>query len=251
MNLRDCNDTEAPAGQAGDFRTTDWSMVLRAGARQSAAAEVALAKLCSAYWYPLYAFVRRRGYNAHDAQDLAQGFFMHLLEKNILSLVDQQKGKLLSFLLSSMKNFLANDWDLQHAVKRGVPFSFTSWDEETAENLYQRGASGQLTPEQDFERSWAMVLLQTVQNKLKSEYIAGEKAELFKSLQACISGENSEVSYAELGRKFGMTEGAIKMAALRLRTRYRELLRTEIGNTVATGKEIDEEIGHLVAALSN
>jgi RNA polymerase sigma factor (sigma-70 family) len=251
MSLPDHDESEGVPEQPVNFRTTDWSMVLCASARQSATGEVALAKLCGMYWYPLYAFVRRRGYSVHDAQDLAQGFFAHLLQKNILNLVDQQKGKFRSFLLSSIKNFLANDWDRQHAVKRGGQCSFSSWDEEAAESLYQRGISGQLTPDQEFERSWAMVLLERVQKTLRNEYIADEKAALFHSLEASISGNAPDVSYADLGKELGMTEGAIKMAALRLRKRYRELLRAEIGNTVTTGKEIDDEIGHLVAALSS
>jgi RNA polymerase sigma-70 factor (ECF subfamily) len=211
---------------------------------------VALAQLCGIYWYPLYAFVRRHGYNAPDAQDLAQGFFAHLLERNILNRVDRQKGKFRSFLLSSIKNFLANDWDRRRSIKRGGKCTFVSWDETVAENLYQRGGCGQLRPEQEFEKNWAMVLLQVVQTALKNEYAAADKGVLFESLQGCIAGDTPEVSYADLGKKLGMSEGAMKMAAVRLRKRYRELLRKEIGNTVGSAKEVDEEIGCLLSALS-
>src|SRR5688572_11153010 len=129
MNPHDCDESEASAGSRGDFRTTDWSMVFCARDAGSTTGEVALAQLCGIYWYPLYAFVRRHGYNAPDAQDLAQGFFAHLLERNILNRVDRQKGKFRSFLLSSIKNFLANDWDRRRSIKRGGKCTFVSWDE--------------------------------------------------------------------------------------------------------------------------
>jgi len=243
------SDCGADAAQVGHFRTTDWSAVLSAGAGESAAAEAALAKLCGAYWFPLYAFVRRQGYTQHDAQDLAQGFFMRLVEKKILRGVDRQKGKFRSFLLSSIKNFLANDWDRRHALKRGGRCSFISCDEETAEKLFQRGTCGQRTPEEDFDRTWAMVLLETVRSSLKREFIAAEKSSLFDALEPCVSGDKADVSYADLAERLGITEGAVKMAAVRLRKRYRELLRTEISKTIGTGEEIDEEIRYLLAVL--
>lgn len=213
-------------------------------------AEAALGKLCGTYWFPLYAFVRRQGYSQHDAQDLVQAFFLRLVEKKVLSRVDRQKGKFRSFLLSSIKNFMANDWDRKHAVKRGGERSFVSWDEETAEHLFQRGTCGQLTPEIEFDRDWAMVLLDTVRTSLKSEFTAAEKPLLFDALEPCISGDKADVSYAELSRRLGMTEGAVRMAAVRLRKRYRELLRTEIARTIGAREQIDEEIRYLLSVLS-
>lgn len=252
MRLDIPTDTGGPIPVRADaFRTTDWSMVLGAGSGEPVAAEAALARLCGTYWYPLYAFVRGRGHTAHDAQDLTQSFFVHLLDGNILSTADRRKGKFRSFLLSSIKNFLANDWDRKHTAKRGGRYSFVSWDDETPENLYQRSAHEQRTPEQAFERNWASVVLETVHKSLKAEYSAMEKVTLFESLEACVSGDKPEASYAALGKQLGMTEGAMKMAALRLRKRYREILRMEIASTVATEKEVDEEISCLVAALTN
>jgi DNA-directed RNA polymerase specialized sigma24 family protein len=252
MNPGNLNDTKASVARgAADFRTTDWSMVLSAQGGQSTRAEEALAKLCATYWYPLYAFVRRQGYSPHDAQDLAQSFFAFLLQKHILDFVDSRKGKFRSFLLSSLKNFLANDWDRKHAIKRGGRFSFISWDEETAENLYLRATVVQISPDQEFERNWATVLLQRVQTALRNEYATGGKVALFDVLEPYVCGDTKELSYAELSVPLGMTEGALKMAAVRLRKRFREQLRAEIGNTVASEKEIEEEIGFLLAALSS
>lgn len=250
MTLENPHESDATPGAPGDFRTTHWSVVLCAGGKQSTAVEAALAKLCRTYWYPLYAFVRRRGYTPQDAEDLTQDFFAHLLEKKILQVVDQQKGKFRSFLLASVKNFLANDWNRKHAAKRGGKHTIISRDDEAAESRYLREPTHPSAPESIFDKSWALVLLEQVQSSLKQEYLQAGKPQLYESLQIYLSGDKAEASYAELGAKLRMTEAAVKMAALRLRGRYRELLRKEIANTVAGPEGVEEEIRHLLAALS-
>lgn len=251
MILDNPHESDVTPRAQGDFRTTHWSVVLLcAGGKQSTTAEAALAKLCRTYWYPLYAFVRRRGYPPPDAEDLTQDFFAHLLEKKILRVVDQRKGKFRSFLLASVKNFLANDWNRKQTAKRGGQHSFVSWDVQVAENRYRQEPTHPSAPESIFEKNWALVLLEQVQSSLKQEYLQAGKPQLYESLQIYLSGDKAEASYAELGAKLKMTEGAVKMAALRLRGRYRELLRKEIANTVAGPEEVEEEIRHLLAALS-
>ena len=176
MHLRDFNDTQTVAGQAADFRTTDWSMIVSAQKRALTACRSSAREIVQ---HILVSFVRvhpQAGLHPpHDAQDLTQSFFAFLLGKKILNSVDQRKGKFRSFLLSSLKNFLANEWDRKRAIKRGGQYSFVSWDEEKAESLYQRSMPVELPPEQEFERNWATVLLQTVQTALRDEYAASGK----------------------------------------------------------------------------
>jgi len=233
-----------------EFRTTHWSIVLAArneGCPQ--AAQEALARLCRIYWYPIYAFIRRRGYDPHEAQDLTQDFFVHVLEDEILKSVDPVKGKFRSFLLVSVKNFLAKAWNRQQAAKRGGRFIFVSWDAESAENCYQLEPSHDLTPEKIFEQTWAAVLLNEVRKKLSLEYAAEGKGGLFEAVEGCLAGEKAG-PYAEMGSRLGMKEGAIKMAVLRMRKRYRELLRSEVAHSVGRPDEVEEELRDLLACLS-
>ncbi len=233
-----------------EFRTTHWSIVLAArneGCPQ--AAHEALARLCRIYWYPIYAFIRRRGYDPHEAQDLTQDFFVHVLEDEILKSVDPVKGKFRSFLLVSVKNFLAKAWNRQQAAKRGGRFIFVSWDAESAENCYQLEPSHDLTPEKIFEQTWAAVLLNEVRKKLSLEYAAEGKGGLFEAVEGCLAGEKAG-PYAEMGSRLGMKEGAIKMAVLRMRKRYRELLRSEVAHSVGRPDEVEEELRDLLACLS-
>jgi len=233
-----------------EFRTTHWSIVLAArneGFPQ--AAQEALARLCHIYWYPIYAFVRRRGYDPHEAQDLTQDFFVHVLEDEILKSVDPVKGKFRSFLLVSAKNFLAKAWNRQQAAKRGGRFIFVSWDAESAESSYQQEPFHDLTPEKIFEQTWAAVLLNEVRKKLSLEYAAEGKGGLFEAVEGCLAGEKAG-PYAEMTSRLGMTEGAIKMAVLRLRQRYRELLRSEVAHSVGRPDEVEEELRDLLTCLS-
>jgi RNA polymerase sigma factor (sigma-70 family) len=232
------------------FVTTHWSVVLAAKESASVEADTALERLCRIYWWPLYAFVRRRGYEAHDAQDLTQEFFARLLAKDFLRAVDRSKGKFRSFLLAALEHFLANEWRRSQTQKRGGKFTFVSIDDHSAEQPYHQVPSSNLSPEQFFEQQWAIALLEQAVTKLREEFHAAGKQTLFDELKIFLTGEKRAVSHAELAAKLGMTEAAMKMAVSRLRRRYRELLHAEIANTVSNPGEVEEELRALIAALS-
>jgi len=206
-------------------------------------------KLCAAYWYPLYAFVRGQGNTAHDAQDLTQEFFARFLEKRYLDQVDRSKGRFRSFLLVSLKHFLSNERDKAHAQKRGGGFVFVPLDPQDAETRYGLEPSHDETADKIFERRWALALLDQVLARLRDEYSSAGKAAIFDQLKGTLTGEES-ASYAEVAPALGMTEGAVKVAAHRMRQRYREILRAEVANTVARPDQVGEELRHLMAALS-
>src|SRR5438874_7846041 len=245
--------TEAPgfeSGKDGHFSATHWSIVLASRANDLARATAALERLCRTYWYPLYAFIRRRGSDPHDAEDLTQGFFAYLLEKDTLKKVDRGKGKFRTFLLAALANFLANEWDKRQTVKRGGQRQIISLAETVAEELYRHEVVESLTPEKLFERRWARALMEQVLARLKQEYAAGGKADLFAKLEPALTGETAAGVYAEWAAELGMSEGAVKVALHRLRRRFGEVLRSEIGHTVSSPEEIDDEIRHLFAAIS-
>ena len=233
------------------FTATHWSVVAAASQHDSSQAAAALEKLCSTYWYPLYAFIRRKGYGAHDAQDLTQSFFARLLDKGYLSGVDRAKGKFRSFLLAALEHFLANEWRDAHAQKRGGRVTFISMDDESPEQQYLQLAASGLSPQQLFEQQWAMTLLEQVLARLREEFAAVGKAALFEQLKIFLTGEKRPVSYADLAVKLQSTEAALKMAVSRMRQRYGELLRAEIANTVTSPEEVEEELRALFAALSD
>ncbi len=230
------------------FQTTHWTVVLTAGLKESAESSSALQKLCSAYWYPLYAFIRRRGYPVEEAEDLTQDFFTRLIEKEILADVTREGGRFRSFLLTLLKRFLANEWNRDHAQKRSGGKPVFSID-DTAEARYESELSERATPETLFERQWAAAVLDQVLVRLREEYAAGGKQALFEQLQNCLPGAQSEIPYAVIAASFGMKESAVRMAAHRLRRRYGELLRAEIAVTVSKPEEINEEIGYLIALI--
>ena len=213
-------------------------------------AHQALETLCRNYWYPLYAYVRRQGHNAHDAQDLTQAFFARLLEKNYLADVQREKGRFRSFLLASLKHFLANEWDREQALKRGGGKRLIALDEDSAESRYKLEPKDDLSADKIYERRWALTLLDQVLAKLRGEFECDGKLEQFETLKQYLSAGRTSVSYARAADKLGMNEGAIKVAVHRLRKRYRELLRAEIAQTVATASEVEAEIRYLFAALS-
>jgi RNA polymerase sigma-70 factor (ECF subfamily) len=224
--------------------------VLTAGRSDTTRAHAALANLCQTYWYPLYAYVRRRGHSPEDAQDLTQAFFARLLERNWVGQADQQKGRFRSFLLSTMNHFLADEWDKARAQKRGggilpVPLQF-----DTAETRYGHEPADNVTPEQNYERRWALTLLDKVLQRLRSEYEQEGKAELFAALHPCLVGDRTAQPYAELAVTLGVSEGAVKSAVHRLRQRYRQLLHDEIAQTVASPGEVNAELHHLFAVLA-
>lgn len=226
-------------------------MVLTAGHGSSPQAGRALEELCRAYWYPLYAYVRRRGHTPQEAEDLTQEFFARLLAKNYLADVDREKGKFRSFLLASLKHFLANEWDRARAAKRGGGQPHLSLDTQTAETRYRSEPADGLTPEKLLERQWALALLDHVLARLQAEFVTDGKEKQFDELKVWLTEGKGASSYAAVAATLGTTEGAAKVAVHRLRRRYRELLREEISHTVATPEEIDEEIRHLFAAFAS
>lgn len=247
---------EGPHGESTQpgndfFGTTHWSVVLAAQGGDSVPAGKALAALCETYWYPLYAFVRRRGHGPHDAQDLTQAFFEKLLEKNYLADVVRERGKFRSFLLASLKNFLANEWDRSRAAKRGGGKTPISLDDVDAEARYRLEPADTMTADRIFERRWALTLLDEVLKKLRDEMAEAGKSEIYEELKGCLTAGERSAGYAESGKRLGMTEGAVRVAAHRLRVRYRELLREEIAQTVAVPGEVDDEIRCLFKALGD
>lgn len=242
---------QASATGKRQFLTTQWTMVLAAGRNDTVRSQAALGRLCTIYWYPLYAFVRRNGFNSADAQDLTQSFFARLIEKNDLADVSREKGKFRSFLLAAMKNFLANEWDKIKRQKRGGgAHNFTSLDAKTAETRYHLEPADPMTADKIFERNWALTLLDEVLKHVREDYEEEGKGTLFEALKSTLTGDKNAQPYSEIGAKLGMNEGAVKVAVHRLRHRYREALRAEIAATVANPDEVDDELRHLFAALS-
>jgi RNA polymerase sigma-70 factor (ECF subfamily) len=238
------------SSDAAGFAATRWTVVLAAarGKTFSQAAD-ALAELCRIYWYPLYAYVRRRGYGTHDAEDLTQEFFFRLLAHESLDKIAPDKGKFRSFLLTALKHFLANQWDRTQALKRGAGQSILSLDALSAENHFRLEPSHDLTPERLFERQWALTILNRVLCRLQAEFATGAKAALFDALKEFLAGGPATARYADAGRALEMSEGAVKVAVHRLRRRYRELLRDEIAQTVRGPEEIEDEIRYLLSCL--
>jgi RNA polymerase sigma-70 factor (ECF subfamily) len=241
--------SRAESAASPRFATTHWSLVVAAGRRSSPQAQEALAVLCRTYWYPLYVFVRRQGFSADESQDLTQEFFSRLLEKHFLAQVDQEKGRFRSFLLAACKHFLSNERDRARAKKRGCGRKPISIDADDAERRYRSEPSHDLTPEKLFERRWVLTLLDQVLTILKSESVRDGKADQFDRLKVFLTADKNQTSYREAAEKLGMTEGAVKIAAHRLRKRYRELLREEIAKTLNEGDSIEDEIRELFAAL--
>ena len=231
------------------FASTHWSLVLDAGRDSSPTSEQALAALCETYWYPLYAFVRRQGYESSDAQDLTQGFFARLLEKRDLASVNRDKGRFRSFLLASLKHFVINEWDKARAVKRGGGQPQLSLEFDAAESRYSIEPRHGQTAEAIFDREWALTLLEQVRARLAAEHTSDERRPQYEQLHVYLTGETAVSAYREVGERLGLTEGAVKVAVHRLRVRFRELLREQISHTVATEAEIDDEIRALFSAL--
>jgi RNA polymerase sigma-70 factor (ECF subfamily) len=232
------------------FVTTHWSVVVSAGQSDSTRAQTALAGLCETYWYPLYAYVRRRGYSPEDAQDLTQEFFARLLARNWVGDADRHKGRFRTFLLTAMSHFLADEWDRLRAQKRGGGQRVLPLMVETAETRFQLEPPDPLTPEKIYERRWAETLLETVFERLRRDYEAEGKAALFAELKGCLTQARAAVPYAELAAQLKLSEGALRVAVHRLRQRYRELLRAEIAHTVADVGEVEEELRYLFRVLT-
>ena len=237
-------------GPGGRFATTHWSLVLAAGERGSAEAEEALARLCSLYWYPVFAFVRRQGHPPEEAQDLTQGFFARLIEKGDLADADQSRGRFRSFLLAACQHFLSNERDRTRAQKRGGGHLPISIDAAAAEGRYERALAHAETPERLYERQWCLTLLAGVLDDLREDYVASGKERVFDRLKDFLTTEEDAGTHADAARDLGMNAAAVKVAVHRLRRRYREALRRRVADTVESAQDVDDEIRHLFRALA-
>jgi RNA polymerase sigma-70 factor (ECF subfamily) len=242
-----------PARTGGDetFTTTHWSVVLAAGQTANPAAQEALETLCRAYWYPLYAYVRRLGHDEDMAKDLTQAFFARVLEKNYVGRADRERGRFRSFLLTTLKRFLTDEWDKAQARKRGGGKTILSLDDDAAEDRYRQEPADEASPDKLFDRHWALDVMAQAADRLRREYHAAGKADLFDRLQEFLDGDLAGSSYAEAAARWGMTENTLKSHVRRLRLRNRELLRSVIADTVAAPGQIDEELDALRAALAD
>src|SRR6516164_6807472 len=238
-------------GAADQFHTTRWTLVIASADDQSQAGRAALAALCQTYWYPLYAFARRRGHSPPDAQDLTQGFFQHVLEHRALSKVDRLKGKFRSFLLACFQNYLSVQAQRAHRLKRGGNCQFVSLDLETAENRFLLEPADYLTPEKIFEARWALTLLEGSMAVLRNEYVAQGKESVFDILKAFVGiGESTpEPSYEEAAKALDVGVVTVKTLIRRLRKQYLSVVREEVARTVSNPAEIEREIRTLCDAL--
>lgn len=242
---------ESDEGPNMRFATTQWTLVCAAGAETSAESQLALETLCKRYWHPLYAFIRRRGYSAEQAEDLTQAFFERLLSRKTLKNADPQLGRFRSYLLRALKHFLAYSEEHDHAAKRGGYRGAVSLDEFKADQHNCADLIEQVSPDRAFDRQWAITLLNFAFEKLRNECVVNGKEELFERLHSCLTGENSDARYRQIAQEFKMTEGAVKAAAHRLRQKYRQLVRIAIGETVSSPDEINDEIRHLFTVLKS
>ncbi|HMO64593.1 MAG TPA: sigma-70 family RNA polymerase sigma factor [Verrucomicrobiota bacterium] len=236
--------------EPGWFRTTHWSVVLAAGRPDSPQAAAALEQLCRAYWYPLYAYARRRGQDEEDARDLTQSFFCDLLQREGLREVTRDRGRFRSFLLAGMKNHLANAWDHARRQKRGGGATVLSLDAEAPEERYRLEPVDDATPERLFERRWAHAVVEQVVRRLAAEQDDDARRERFAVLRPFLLRQPQETGYEAAAQRLGLSVPAVTSAIHRLRLRFRELFRAEIAHTVADPAEVDEEIRHLVQVLS-
>jgi RNA polymerase sigma-70 factor (ECF subfamily) len=244
-----------PAGErangAANFNTTHWTMVLACEDESDAArAREALAKLFQTYWYPLYAYVRRRGYGEHDAEDLVQAFCLHLQEKHAIAKADRDRGKFRTFLLSSLQNFLGHEWERSQAQKRGGGRELIRLDAEEANARYRLEPAHAVTPETIFEKRWATALLEQAVSDLRADFIMRGKGRLFDGLSSFLTSDLRETSYQSAANELGLPLNAIKTTIHRLRRDYRSKLREEISRTVSSPDEVDEELAHLRKVLA-
>lgn len=250
MNRPTSNTPPGHGGAGGAFATTHWSLVLHAGQSDDSVAREALEVLCRAYWPAIYAYVRRTGKSPEAAQDLTQEFFARLLSKGLIARADQQKGRFRTFLLTILQRFLTDEHDQNSAQKRGggsVPFSLDELAEEEGRSFEPAGGR---TPEQEFDRRWALAMVDNALLRLQTEAERSGQAELFVALQSHLDGEAAHGTLVEVARRFGLEEGAVKMRLRRWRLRYGELIREQVAQTVPRFADLDAELRHLLAALT-
>lgn len=232
------------------FPTTHWSVVLAARTPDTPPAAAALAELCRIYWYPLYAFIRRKGNSPSDAQDLTQAFFTRLLEKHYVAQADRERGRFRTFLLAALNHFLADQWDRTQRLKRGGGCETISFDAASAEQRYRLEPMDELDAAKLYERRWVTTLFDQVLARLEQEFREVGKGRSFDQLKGSLLAEELGPTYAELGKQLGLTEDAVKQAVHRMRRRYRELFREEIAHTVVGPDEVEDELKHIFAVLS-
>lgn len=237
------------AAPGGVFATTHWTVVLAAGRRHTPEAEHALEELCRTYWFPLYAYVRRHGHAKEDSEDLTQEFFARFLAGNHLEGLNAERGRFRAFLLASLKHFLANAWDKSQSQKRGSGAKHLSLDWQTADTQFQVASSAEPSPDKAYDREWAMALLGKVIERLRAECEAEGRGRQFAELRVFLTADKGTVSHAAAAKVLSLDEGAVRVAVHRLRKRYRQLLRDEIGQTLADPAHVDDEIQALFGAF--
>ena len=248
MNSRDNTSASTPPGDI--FVTTRWTVVLSAGRKSSPQSDRALGELCQTYWYPLYAYVRRRGHSKEDAEDLVQAFFEKFLEKNYLEGLSAERGKFRAFLLASLKHFLANEWDKSQRQKRGGGIAPLSLDWQSADERFHLDPPDPSSPDKTFDREWALALLERVITRLRDECAHEGKAKLFEQAKGYLMVGEQAIPYAHAAQALGVDEGTVRVAVHRLRGRYRALLRDEIAQTLDDPAQVTEELRSLQAALA-
>jgi RNA polymerase sigma-70 factor (ECF subfamily) len=232
------------------FATTRWTVVLAAGQRHTPQSDRALEELCRAYWFPLYAYVRRRGHSKQDAEDSVQAFFARFLEKNYLTNLSAERGRFRSFLLASLKHFLINEWKKSQRLKRGGGEKLLSLDWESADNKFQVAATNEPSPDKAFDREWALALLAKVIGRLQTEFENNGKGRLFEQLKIFLTAGKGALPHADAAKNLGMDETAVRVAVHRLRKHYRFLLREEISQTLTDAADVDEEMRALFGAFA-
>jgi RNA polymerase sigma-70 factor (ECF subfamily) len=237
-----------PSGEF--FQTTHWTVVLAAGQKHTVESDAALEKLCAIYWFPLYAYVRRRGHSKEDAEDLTQAFFAAFLAKDFLTGLSAERGRFRAFLLAALKHFLANQWDRSQSQKRGGAIAHLSLDWQSADTQFQVAATDVQSPDRAYDREWALTLLGTVIQRLATESAAAGRRRQFEELKVLLTAGKGAVPQSATAEALGMSDGAVRVALHRLRHRYRELLRDEIAQTLADPSGMDEEMRALIAALA-
>jgi RNA polymerase sigma-70 factor (ECF subfamily) len=242
--------TPASTARGDVFATTHWTAVLAAGRGSTPQADVALEELCRTYWFPLYAYVRRRGHAREDAQDLTQAFFASFLEKNYLAGLSGERGKFRAFLLASLNHFLANEWDRARRQKRGGGLAPLSLDWQDADTRYQIDPADSLSPDKLYDRVWAVTLLERVLARLRAENSTDGKAAAFDKLKPFLTSGSGAIPYAEAAATLNLSEAAARVAVHRLRRRYRELLREEISQTLSDPAQVAEEMRALFSSFS-
>ncbi len=240
---------EPPASSPLNFVTTRWSVVMTARDKSSPESHEALQILCKGYWHPLYAFVRRLGNSAHDAQDLTQEFFARLLEKNWLGAADRERGRFRTFLIMAVKRFLANEWDKSRSAKRGGAQTLVPLDTEDAEQRYLADPGSALSADHLYERQWALTLLDQAMARLRAEYEGDGRAGDFARLKEYLTAERGAIPYAEIAQEIGASEGAARVAVHRLRKRFREVFRETVADTVSRTEDVEAEVRYVVEVL--